>query len=40
VTGDGTYSVRLGSTSGDDAIYASKDNEPELAPRLVVTTGP
>jgi chitodextrinase len=40
VTGDGTYSVRLSSTSGDDAVYASKDNEPETAPRLVVTTGP
>jgi uncharacterized repeat protein (TIGR01451 family) len=38
VTGDGTYSVRVSSTSGDGADYSSKEGASGFAPQLLVTT--
>src|SRR6185295_16757984 len=38
VTGDGTYSVRINSTSSDGAYYSAKEGTAGLAPQLVVTT--
>ena len=37
VTGDGTYSVRLTTSSSDDVFYASKDGPAQIAPRLIVS---
>ncbi len=37
VVADGTFSLRTTSTSGNDAIYASKEAGAATAPRLVVT---
>ena len=39
VTGNGTFGVRITSTSGDGADYASKERGGGLAAQLVVTTG-
>jgi uncharacterized repeat protein (TIGR01451 family) len=38
VTGDGSYSLRGTSTSGDGADYATKEAPSGLAPQLLVTT--
>jgi hypothetical protein len=38
VTGDGVYSVRATSTSGDGADYSSKEGPAGFAPQLLVTT--
>jgi uncharacterized repeat protein (TIGR01451 family) len=38
VTGDGTYSIRAGSTSGDGADYSTKEGASGFAPQLLVTT--
>jgi uncharacterized repeat protein (TIGR01451 family) len=38
VTGDGSYSLRGTSTSGDGADYATKEGATGLAPQLLVTT--
>ncbi|MEN8260439.1 MAG: hypothetical protein ABFS02_07620 [Pseudomonadota bacterium] len=37
ITGDGTYSLRLKSTSPDGADYASKETSGSFAPALAVT---
>lgn len=37
VTGDGTYTVRIASTSGDVAMYTSKEGAAGFGPQLVVT---
>jgi len=39
VTGDGTYSLRITSLSGNGADYVSKEGTAGLAPELVVTLG-
>jgi hypothetical protein len=39
VTGDGTYSLRLISSSSDGADYTSKEGSAGFAPQLVVTMG-
>ena len=39
VVGDGTYSLRVSSSSSDGAHYASKERTGGVAPQLVVTTG-
>jgi chitodextrinase len=38
VTGDGTFSMKLISTSSDGAYYASKEGTAGFAPQLIVTT--
>jgi uncharacterized repeat protein (TIGR01451 family) len=38
VTGDGTYTIRASSTSGDGADYATKEGAAGFAPRLLITT--
>ena len=38
VTGDGTFSMKLISTSADGAYYASKEGTAGFAPQLIVTT--
>jgi uncharacterized repeat protein (TIGR01451 family) len=38
VTGDGTYTVRASSTSGDGADYSTKEGASGYAPQLLVTT--
>ncbi|MEN8260438.1 MAG: DNRLRE domain-containing protein, partial [Pseudomonadota bacterium] len=38
IKGDGTYSLRLKSTSTDGADYASKETSGDFAPQLVLTT--
>jgi hypothetical protein len=41
ITGDGTYSVRLSSTSADGVAYVSREGTtPTQRPQLVVTTAP
>ncbi|MGZ5306835.1 MAG: CBM96 family carbohydrate-binding protein [Actinomycetota bacterium] len=37
VTGDGTYSIRIASTSGNGATYSTKEGAAGFAPQLVVT---
>jgi hypothetical protein len=37
VTGDGTYSLRITTTSGDGATYVSKEGAAGSRPQLVVT---
>ena len=39
VTGDGTYSIRIASTSSNGADYSTKEGTAGLAPQLVVTLG-
>jgi hypothetical protein len=38
VTGDGIYSIRASSTSGDGADYSTKEGASGFAPQLLVTT--
>jgi hypothetical protein len=40
VTGDGTYSVKVSSTSTDGAYYSTKEGTAGFAPQLVITTAP
>ncbi|MDP9301240.1 MAG: DNRLRE domain-containing protein [Actinomycetota bacterium] len=40
ITGDGTYSIRIASTSSNGADYSTKEGAPGSAPQLVVTLGP
>ena len=40
VTGDGTYSIRIASTSANGANYSTKEGAAGSAPRLVVTLEP
>jgi hypothetical protein len=37
ITGDGTYSLRVTSTSSNNADYSSKEGAPGFAPQLIVT---
>ena len=37
VTGDGTYSIRIASTSGNGVDYSTKEGAAGSAPQLVVT---
>jgi calcineurin-like phosphoesterase family protein len=39
ITGDGTYSVRVTSTSSDGADYSSSEGSSSLQPQLVLTAG-
>jgi len=39
VAGDGTFSLRMTTTSTDGADYASRENDPTRAPQLVVNVG-
>ena len=38
ITGDGTYGVKMNSTSSDGAYYSTKEGTPGFAPQLIVTT--
>jgi hypothetical protein len=40
VTGDGTYSIRIASTSSNSAGYSTKEGGPGSSPQLVVTLSP
>jgi hypothetical protein len=40
ITGDGTYSIRMSSTSGDGADYTSKEGTAGFRPQLVITLQP
>lgn len=39
VMGDGTYTIRVATTSPDGADYASKEGQAGLAPQLIVSVG-
>jgi hypothetical protein len=39
VTGDGTYSIRIASTSSNGADYSTKEGAAGFAPQLLVTLG-
>jgi hypothetical protein len=39
ISGDGTFSLRVSSTSADGALYSSREGTAGLAPQLVVNTG-
>ena len=39
VTGDGTYSIRIASTSTNGVNYSTKEGAAGSAPQLVVTLG-
>ena len=38
ITGDGTYSLKMNSTSSDGAYYSTKEGTPGFAPQLLIVS--